>query len=107
MSYAIPSLKPIRDQIDALPVPIGEGQEPVDVSASRNTSTTYQNTTGRPIGLSIAMDAGTGAVQTEVSPDGSAWVKLSGYAYSNAFMIIPDGWFYRCTRDFNDWVEVR
>ena len=89
---------------------IGVGQTWQDVSGSRAVSTSYQNTTGRPIMVSIGdHDGSTGAIQ--VSSDDATWIKVgeSGSYGRAAMIIIPDNWYYRClaagTADF--WAELR
>jgi len=74
------------------PEPIGVGQ--TWQSPSRSIGTVYQNTTGRPIQVSI----GTGAQNTIELRAGTTSGSISGIAtasyYSGMQCIIPDQWYY-------------
>ena len=87
---------------------IGLGQTWQDVSASRAVSTSYQNTTGKPI--YVALGASTGTRPVEVSSDNSTWVQIgqTGNGTSNSF-VVPNNYYYRIngatTIDY--WAELR
>jgi hypothetical protein len=106
----------------AAAVAIGVGQTPQNVAASRALATTYENTTGRPIQLTITAvsSAGSGAtvnlllgatsggvevVAQQSMPSGSFRGTISG-------VIVPAGWFYRLNTDGGSptvvhWWEMR
>jgi hypothetical protein len=94
-----------------VPPAIGVGQTWQDVSASRATSTTYQNTTGRPIMLSMMSgSSSTTAVQTSV--DASTWLDhfdnggVAGRTHIS--LIVPNLVYYRTTGNKpNIWLELR
>lgn len=54
---------------------LARGQAWQDMTASRAVSTTYTNSTGRPIFVAITIGAGS-APDIEVSPGGGGWLKL-------------------------------
>lgn len=89
---------------------IGEGQTPQPVSRSIDTS--YQNTTGRPILVSV----GSGSRDSdllEVSSNNSTWVTAAygdGGSRSTRTTVVPNNWYYRygptaSTSAF--WMEIR
>lgn len=103
--------------------PLGVDQTNVDVTASRAFNTSYQNTTGRPIAVSIstANNSTTATVFTfEVSDDGTTWqpVNISGtgnyanHAFTGMF-IVKSGQYYRVTKGAANtaalalWTELR
>ena len=81
---------------------IGYGQTWQDVSGSRSTSTTFFNTTGKPLSM---------AVHNTASPAGI--LTIGGIALnraSNNFWytgIVPPGNSYVFSGSFSDWVELR
>lgn len=93
----------------------GVGQTWQDVSASRAVSTSYQNTTGRPIQVCIGSAGGSGQA-LQVSSDNSTWITLMSFAsgpgnlerQATAFTV-PDDWYYRCNGGGTpfSWVELR
>ena len=84
---------------------IGVGQTWQDVSGSRAHSTSYQNTTGKPI--MVAIDGNTNAA-LQVSTNGSTWVTV-GEVSSATPIIIPDDHYYRVNGSsvFATWAELR
>ena len=82
-----------------------------DVSASRAVSTSYQNTTGKPIHVYISA-ASTTAADIQVSADNIAWVNVgrthSGSSAENTF-IVPDDHYYRVNgaSTIRTWTELR
>jgi len=70
-----------------------------DISSSRATNTSYQNTTGRQIMVSVFVTGGTILLfDYQVSPNNSTWVTISrGSSNSTipAFFIVPSGSYYR------------
>jgi len=84
---------------------LGYGQTWQNVFGSRAASTTYYNTTGRPIFLFIALNA-TGPGNREVTVSGISFgLDLSS---SVAFYIpIPSGASYSINNSFTTWNELR
>lgn len=77
---------------------------------ARAANTAYQNTTGRPIMVSLAISSAT-ARYAQVSADGVNWLNV-GYTlslYAAAQFIVPNGWFYRIngTGTVGFWAELR
>jgi hypothetical protein len=99
---------------------IGWGQTWQDVSGSRTHSTSYQNTTGRPIMVAIVALSSTtiGARNIEVSTDNSSWVRVGRAELNDAAraqqvsFVVPPGHFYRIdgatsTASVFIWSELR
>jgi len=87
---------------------IGVEQTWQNVTASRLRNTTYQNTTGKPIQLSILTDYHSNLLQCSI--DGSDWVTIGRsdyYVMHNA--IIPINNYYRLTGNgpIVSWSELR
>lgn len=75
---------------------------------SRSLSTSYQNTTGKPI-VVMFRAAGSGA-EFQVSSDGSTWVSLTatGDGGDCITAVIPDGYYYKGLGTLiTRWVELR
>lgn len=91
----------IKAAIDALAGTLGRGQTWQDVSASRAVNTSYQNTTGRPIMVSVGgygPTAGAGQAIFQVSADNVTWVNVawnSDAAVQTLSTVVPDSWYYR------------
>jgi len=91
---------------------IGVDQTWQDVSASRTNSTSYQNTTGRPIMVAIGTGTTGTTGQEQVSVNNSTWidvgVETSTAGSSNTF-IVPNNWYYRLNSNLNitHWSELR
>lgn len=91
---------------------IGEGQTWQDVTASRSGGTSYQNTTGRPIQVSLHW-VFSGASMAQVSADGTTWVTVdvnnSQGSPSSAQFIVPPGHYYRTSNaaTIAHWAELR
>lgn len=77
--------------------PLGVGQTWQTVSRSGGTS--YQNTTGRTIGVSMSMEVSGSTIRaTQVSTDSSTWVTIaqhSGSARSGISFAVKNGDYYR------------
>ena len=93
---------------------LGVGQTWQDMSASRSIGTSYQNTTGKPISVSVSGYGTAGGVpMAQVSVDGSTWVSVvwrSDAAVNTASFIVPDGGYYRIvnlTAVSGGWAELR
>jgi hypothetical protein len=89
--------------------PIGVGQTWQDVSGSRTYSTSYQNTTGRPISVSLTLDSTARNIQ--VSVDNSTWITVAQSSGSQTSMsfIVPSNWYYRIfgSTSIDVWAELR
>jgi len=90
---------------------VGAGQTWQDVLSSRSASTSYQNTTGKPIMVAISY-IGSADPAIRVSSDNSTWVglvKSSGSVNMGDQFIVPDNWYYRCDTNstINYWAELR
>lgn len=78
---------------------------------TRAANTSYQNTTGRPIMVSLRW-AATGTDRLQASPDNATWVDVGANgaaATLPAFAVIPHTWYYRTnnTTGFVYWSELR
>lgn len=90
---------------------IGVGQTWQNVKARRAANTSYQNTTGRPIMVSIFNGNGASA-PFQVSADGTTWVNagnVNGGDYTSAYVIVPPSHYYRVSgaTTINSWSELR
>ncbi len=92
--------------------PIGVGQTWQDVVGSRSAGTSYQNTTGRPIMVSVSFQSNTRFFQ--VSTDDATWVSIGRGAENSGdrdttSAIIPDDHYYRVTSGatITIWSELR
>ncbi|OCO98930.1 MULTISPECIES: tail fiber protein [unclassified Ensifer] len=85
-----------------------------NVSGSRSAGTSYQNTTGRPIMVSVYGNDGS---EFQVSSNNSNWLTI-GYSdvdqdnggATTAGVIIPHGWYYRLINNSQQnpfWNELR
>lgn len=108
-------------------VPIGVGQDWVDVTSSRAKDTEYQNTTGVPIMVSVNFTtAFTQRGQFQVSTtSGSGYITIADvdggdyYSategtdhYANICVIIPNNYYYKiiasgATLNIQSWAELR
>ena len=104
---------------------LGVAQTQTDVKASRSANTAYQNTTGKPIFVSISMSIvdDQGNIDFQTSPDGVSYVTCiridtneNLYGSENRFNllgIVQDDDYYRVTisSDFllktKSWTELR
>jgi hypothetical protein len=89
---------------------LGWGQSWQNVAAQRAANTTFQNTTGRPIMVTVQPSTLGGGRNMQVSVDGTTWVTLSGSGAAELFVqsaIVPPGHFYRFTGAFGPWAELR
>lgn len=95
---------------------IGVGQTWQNVSASRARNTSYQNTTGRSIMVSVTYNGGT-STAFQASVDNATWVTVSNAMNINAAQrlfataIIPPDHYYRITDgstgSVETWAELR
>ena len=92
--------------------PIGVGQTWQDVSASRASGTTYTNSTGRPIFISVRWDRDDGTLELTVDslPIGKTG-NTQGAVYYTLTAIIPSGSTYIATATGSggtlSWYELR
>jgi len=101
----------VKAAVDTLALTIGVGQTWQDVSASRTGGgTAYQNTTGKPIMVSIQSVGG----NIDVSSDGTNWVELFFMSGDRtiprgAQFIVPNLHYYRLRTSTNiiNWAELR
>lgn len=83
---------------------IGVGQTWQDVSGSRSSGTSYQNTTGQTI--MVALNIGASGV-AQVSDDDSTWISVSG-SNSSVCFAVPDQHYYQVTTGTPTlWAELR
>jgi len=94
---------------------VGDGQQWYNMTSSRSIGTSYQNTTGRAIMVSVATTIST-EVYLQVSTDGSSWVNigtLGGHGGINdsgaSQAIVPAGHYYKATGGLaiKAWAELR
>ena len=90
-----------------------------NLSGSRSFDTSYQNTTGKAImvSISISTPGGNGRAIAQASIDGSSWVdvtfELSDGNGKHAFFIVPPNGYYRLQdgepgdTGINNWAELR
>lgn len=104
------SVKAYSDAIAA--TVIGVNQTWQDVSGSRTSGTSYQNTTGRPIMVVVTGGGAIDSASLQVSEDDSVWVTIGGYDTDNdaqsISIIVPDNYYYRLSAGTaSQWVELR
>lgn len=88
---------------------IGDGQTWQDMTVSRNEDIVYQNSTGKPIMISV-MQSASDSHELQVSTDNSVWVFSAKSGTSNSAMtiIIPNGHWYKATgSNVLHWAELR
>ncbi|MDQ7262283.1 hypothetical protein NM680_10805 [Paracoccus sp. PS-1] len=92
----------VRAGVAALAIGMGQTWTAV----GRNVGQSYQNTTGRPIMVSIDYEGGNDD-RVQVSANGSSWVTLS-WRDSVVNFVVPPGHYYRLTSgQLAYWVELR
>lgn len=106
------AMTPVRTKESVGAFGVGGSQTWQDVAGSRGHSTSYQNTTGKPIEVSIRYGASGGTRDIQVSADGTAWLSAVSAASSsnaNGSVIIPNGHFYRINGAVSiwQWLELR
>ena len=80
-----------------------------DMSGSRVHSTSYQNTTGKPIMVAIR---GSSGGDVEVSQNNSSWVRVGILGHPRSWeesvsFIVPNNYYYRAQGSFKIWSELR
>ena len=107
-------MTPLRVEQHMTANAIGWGQTWQSVTGSRANNTSYQNTTGRPISVSVSATSGTAGTVTmfQVSSDNITWITVvsrSDTALNNSSIVVPNTWYYRlqnCTI-ITTWAELR
>lgn len=111
-TQGMPTPAQVAAAVQALAPPgVGEGQTWQDVKSSRVSNTSYQNTTGKPIFVSI-IGTNNGHSDAQVSADNVTWVNVgsvAGAGYDAASFIVPNGHYYRTSGNANmgSWAELR
>lgn len=90
----------------------GIGQTWQDVSASRVHTTSYQNTTGKPIGVLIRFQGSGAARAFQVSTDNATWLAVIGTGSgvdAEVSAVVPNGHYYRISGASTiwSWAELR
>lgn len=99
---------------NAAPTPIGVGQTWQSVTGSRAIGTTYTNSTGRPIAVSVIINTTTSAI-TQLVIAGIAIAKINtGVAGGSQYLtgIVPAGATYAIqnvagSQTVDNWLELR
>jgi hypothetical protein len=105
----------LAQAFDAREKQIGVGQTWQDftVGTQRVLTTSYQNTTGRPIMVGIAGNTGNSSNLLQVSANNSTWITIvdvnQGTQGGHASIIVPPSWYYRMstTQGITGWRELR
>jgi len=93
--------------------PLGVGQSWLAMTASRASETTYQNTSGRPIVVSVVTPATNVHTALLVGGTAGALVEVAAFSvgttqrFSTCTAIVPDGHFYRYNGPIGQWAELR
>jgi len=100
----------IKAYVDS--ITIGVNQTWQSMASSRAASTSYQNTTGKPIMVAIKNADLGGGKQVQVSTDNfsSNSVQLGAQGNqenSEFFFIVPNNHYYKYTGSFSLWAELR
>jgi len=89
----------VKASVESNSVSVGLNQTWQDVAASRSIGTSYQNTTGKPIFVSVSGYGSSGGVpMAQVSVDGSTWITVvwrSDAAVNTASFVVPNNSYYR------------
>lgn len=96
---------------------IGIGQTWQNVSGSRSTGTSYQNTTGKPIQVAVSVET-SGTQYFQVSSNNSTWINVAFFpknagdvTQANAQVIVPNNYYYRIpsanVNSIDFWAELR
>ena len=89
---------------------VGYSQTWQSLGGSRSASTSYQNTTSRPIQVAITSSS---AGDVQVSTNGSTWVTIQndmgipGSSRNTIAFIVPINHYYKSTSNFEHWAELR
>jgi len=104
----------VKASVESNSVSVGLNQTWQDVAASRSIGTSYQNTTGKPIFVSVSGYGSSGGVpMAQVSVDGSTWISVvwrSDAAANTASFVVPNNSYYRIVNLIavsGGWAELR
>lgn len=104
----------VKAAVESNSVSVGVNQTWQDVAASRAIGTSYQNTTGKPIFVSVSGYGSSGGVpMAQVSVDGSTWITVvwrSDAAVNTASFVVPNNSYYRIVNLIvvsGGWAELR
>lgn len=122
-SNRFPDAEAVKAAMDAhIPPGLGIGQSWQNVQASRSAGTSYQNTTGKPIVVSMMASARNGFCEGQVSADNVNWLTPNrgeniyqsdtAYYYARPIFVVPPMHYYRLTVGNNylgisTWIELR
>lgn len=104
-------MTPLRTEQHTLANDLGWDQSWQDVIGSRAVSTSYQNTTSRPIQVAIRLNNTTDR-EVQVSTNNTTWVTV-GTSYSSwwpfTYVVVPVGHYYRVNGSATilTWAELR
>jgi len=104
----------VKASVESNSVSVGLNQTWQDVAASRSIGTSYQNTTGKPIFVSVSGYGSSGGVpMAQVSVDGSTWITVvwrSDAAVNTASFVVPNNSYYKIVNLIavsGGWAELR
>lgn len=92
---------------------LGIGQTWQDVTGSRVSGTSYQNTTGSPIMVNTTYNTGNSSyVQMQISTDNSVWLTVTNQGSGSAStlthsIVVPNNHYYKSSAGAASWVELR
>jgi hypothetical protein len=113
------AMTPLRTEQHMLANALGWAQTWQDMTGSRTWSTSYQNTTGKPIQVNIQGRSSTSVERyVDVSQDGVSWLSVgimpndnvASFVRTGANFVVPTGWYYRVNgalSSLNIWAELR
>lgn len=99
----------VTELVRQFPASIGWGQTWQNVTGSRAANTAYQNTTGKPICVSVFVGAIGATRALEVSAGNSTWVEVANTTTGGGTMqaVVPPGHYSRMNGSFGSWRELR
>lgn len=102
------STKAYVDTVAAAFETFGAGQKWQDVSSSRSAGTSYQNTTGKTIVVSVGLP-NLASRWLQVSEDNSTWITVGWPPQNGAIAVVKHGDYYRVTNSYTagQWAEMR
>lgn len=108
--FGVPTSAAVVGYVGA--VSLGINQTWQDVTGSRAAATTYQNTTARPIMVTISSAAAAGTSTISAGDSAGSLIIIDDHQSSqlhvrNLCAVIPAGWFYRYAGTISRWTELR
>ena len=100
----------VAGNIDLSANGLGIGQSWQNVTGSRVTNTSYQNTTGKPIFVTLRASSLAVSRFLQVSTDNATWIDAAANGNADQFQmsaVVPNNHYYRYTGDFGYWAELR